>query len=454
MSSENSDSRDQPTDTLSMLYKQSQQDEEEKQETEDSEESSLNDESNNNALDGEILADLFTVTATNKGYDISVDQTQAVVTLLALATGNDDLLKHYFKQYGNGENSGKQKLLLTPQQQELLVFGYIRVISKYCIPNEIYYVCQEYYTTSYNTYKPNDDYLSEPHHENAMRYVQCLQVAPSKSLECYWILPPQHGHGTQIIWITSADYKRVTDNEYLNDAIVNFASYYIYSSWPSSFKENVFIFNSFFWPKLIQLFSKHQTTSFEKISRWTKHIKSSIFNKQYIIIPKCVKKHWELIIICNPVKVLNNYLNNNNNTEDTQISYIVILDSLLCKSKYCDFNCIRYWLNCEANKYIQNIKNIKTNSFHNVFTSRTMPGYTWDVPRQPNLIDCGAFVLRSLVQFGKEKGFTYTLSTKVCDLSDWYTSNDGVIFRNRICTTLKKLIQEQKNTLNQLRLKG
>eukprot|EP01084_Bolivina_argentea_P060085 109771_1 len=128
MSSENSDSRDQPTDTLSMLYKQSQQDEEEKQETEDSEESSLNDESNNNALDGEILADLFTVTATNKGYDISVDQTQAVVTLLALATGNDDLLKHYFKQYGNGRNDITQNsnFLLTHIQQELLMSGFTR----------------------------------------------------------------------------------------------------------------------------------------------------------------------------------------------------------------------------------------------------------------------------------------------------------------------------------------
>eukprot|EP01084_Bolivina_argentea_P060084 109770_1 len=78
---------------------------------------------------GEIPADLFTVTATNiKGYDISVDQTQAVVTLLALATGNDDLLKHYFKQYGNGRNDITQNsnFLLTHIQQELLMSGFTR----------------------------------------------------------------------------------------------------------------------------------------------------------------------------------------------------------------------------------------------------------------------------------------------------------------------------------------
>ncbi len=119
--------------------------------------------------------------------------------------------------------------------------------------------------------------------------------------------------------IETKDYTKVTiADEYLNDTIVDFQLKYTYSSWPAIFKDKVYIFSSFFWKKLVNIGSKNTMNQrLNQILRWTKHIKS-LFSKQYIIIPKCEQQHWELVIICNHGKVLQQYLNNNNKNNNNE----------------------------------------------------------------------------------------------------------------------------------------
>eukprot|EP01083_Nonionella_stella_P154691 498764_1 len=97
----------------------------------------------------------------------------------------------------------------------------------------------------------------------------------------------------------------------------------------------------------------------KRMFRWSKHLKS-LFDKQYIIIPKCEHNHWELVIVANPGKVLKRYLNNDFNeyydTDDVARPCIAILDSLLGKSKSSEFAVICKWLNLEAKKYIQRMR--------------------------------------------------------------------------------------------------
>merc|ERR1712154_533102 len=95
----------------------------------------------------------------------------------------------------------------------------------------------------------------------------------------------------------------------------------------------------------------------KQLFRWTKHIKS-IFDKQYIIIPKCDHMHWELIIICFPGKIIKKYLQQEqeeNEEEKLKKPCIAILDSMLGTSKQTDFALIRKWLNLEAQKYIKSM---------------------------------------------------------------------------------------------------
>merc|ERR1712228_257719 len=252
-------------------------------------------------------------------------------------------------------------------------------------------------------------------------------------------------------------------------------SKYTYSSWPASFKKNVYIFTSFFWKKLIKIKDKKDTNkeTVKQLFRWTKHIKN-IFEKKYLIIPKCDNLHWELIIICFPGKVLKKYQNEINDDDDDEdmvndedreqeAPCIAILDSMCGNRKHSEFKLIRKWLNLEAEnrRKCESVNDKKEENegdddlveFDEIFTAKTMTGYCVKVPRQPNSHDCGCFLLRNVLQFGYDEGFKDTSTKKGINLSDWYEPSQGVEYRQIISKTLARLIQEQAMVTTGLRNK-
>ena len=332
----------------------------------------------------------------------------------------------------------------------------------------------------YSKYNKNEHVLTMPHHAHSLSYAQTRTSEPDKTLECYWVFPAQHEHKQIIFNINSNDYSKVTIvDEYLNDTIVDFQSKYTYSSWPASFKESVYIFNSFFWKKLIKIKKAGHTTksAVKQLFRWTRHIKS-IFDKNYLIIPKCDDVHWELIIICFAGKVIQNCLksmdeNANHDEddatedviEDLEQPCIVMLDSMNGRRKTSEINLIRKWLNLEAKnqRIMDNEDEDKEEEddedmdglfeFDEIFTKDTMPGYVVKVPRQPNSHDCGCFLLKNIFQFGEEKGFKDTLEKKSFALDKWYLPSEGVAYRQIISTTVARLIAEQQTVIKSLRMK-
>eukprot|EP01084_Bolivina_argentea_P153353 267399_1 len=151
--------------------------------------------------DEEIANNCLKIIETNDGYyNVVINPIQIVTSFLECFAKND-------------ENGGvmKQNLLMTNIQHELLVFGYIRTNAIYNIPNVLIRLCVAYFILPhYTIYKPNNHYLFESHHANSLHYAKTRNCAPPKTLQCYWIMPPQHEHGLVINWIEPSDYKKVT----------------------------------------------------------------------------------------------------------------------------------------------------------------------------------------------------------------------------------------------------
>eukprot|EP01084_Bolivina_argentea_P208918 356005_1 len=321
----------------------------------------------------------------------------------------------------------------------------------------------------FSEYIANEEIILNPHHSNSLIYAKTRKSEPSKTLECYWVFPAQHEHRQSIMHIETKDYSLVcTEDEYLNDTIIDFQLKYTYDSWPCRLKEKVYIFTSFFWKKLMKI-RKHNPDpqDIKQMFRWSKRIKS-LFDTQYIIIPKCDHNHWELVIVAYPGKVLKRYLKSNNDfngyhdPDDVARPCITILDSLLGRSKSSEFAVIRKWLNLEAKQYIQRMRDNEGNSnnkqeedddIDQIFSAKTITGYIVKVPRQPNGHDCGCFLLRNVLQFGIDEGFKDTSNKKNINLADWYDAKeDGVGYRQDIASNLARLIKEQKAINTKLRL--
>lgn len=324
----------------------------------------------------------------------------------------------------------------------------------------------------YTEYVQNKEELTNPHHANSLMYARSRTSEPDKTLECYWVFPAQHEHRQNINNIESKDYAKVTiEDEYLNDTIIDFQLKYTYASWPAAFKQNVYIFTSFFWKKLIKIKHQKETTkqTVKQLLRWTKHIQH-LFDKKYLIIPKCECMHWELIIICNAGQVLKKYLTADDEdenedmeeTEEKETPCIAVLDSMNSNRKGSEIRLIRKWLNLEAENRNKcenvNSKEDESNdddlvAFDEIFTAKTITGYCVKVPRQPNSHDCGCFLLRNVLQFGIDRGFEDTSSKKIFNLIKWYEPSDGVAYRKEISTTLARLIAEQAAVTHKLREK-
>ena len=142
---------------------------------------------------------------------------------------------------------------------------------------------------------------------------------------------------------------------------------------------------------------------------------------------------------------------------------IVIMDSLNGTRKSTDFALLRKWLNLQAVQWIENeMKNDKMENDadtkddgegeYNVFTATDIVGCIAKVPEQPDGHNCGCFLLRNVLQFGKERGFEDTSSKKNFNLKKWYsTIKDGVAYREEIATIIARLMEEQKGIHLKLR---
>ncbi|KAF9576552.1 hypothetical protein EC968_008030 [Mortierella alpina] len=97
------------------------------------------------------------------------------------------------------------------------------------------------------------------------------------------------------------DISRLDEGEFLNDTLIEFGLRYIHSNLEalnSELANQTYIFNSFFYERLLAKPGKGMSSSYDGIKSWTNKI--DIFSKKFIIVPIHESMHWYLAIITNP----------------------------------------------------------------------------------------------------------------------------------------------------------
>lgn len=102
------------------------------------------------------------------------------------------------------------------------------------------------------------------------------------------------------IEIHSKDLECLDGGQYLNDTIINFYLKYMYRSLLNNKQQQqVHVFDSFFSEALDHI-------DRERTLRWLRRI--NIFEKDYLLIPAIIDRHWFLMIVCFPNNVVGDFL--------------------------------------------------------------------------------------------------------------------------------------------------
>lgn len=212
--------------------------------------------------------------------------------------------------------------------------------------------------------------------------------------------------------LESSDIQTLYNNNYLNDQVINFyIDYLIVNHNKSNIK--ILNFDTFFFSFLSDGhdLESNDLPSFrnKKIFNWKKKIQK--INMDLWIIPINENLHWSLVFVIYPYKLYNAYshllefISQEKNENNINNSFYIHPD-LLPKILYCDslydsndnaiFCCLKY-LFYEFGKERQ----ISDEDIHKFYTSikdllivKTLNS----LPKQPNLYDCGIFLLEYVYQ--------------------------------------------------------
>ncbi|KAG0377638.1 hypothetical protein BGX24_005741 [Mortierella sp. AD032] len=124
---------------------------------------------------------------------------------------------------------------------------------------------------------------------------------PEQLEETLFVYPYANSPKSKSIAVRAEDVLRLGDGEFLNDTIIEFGLKYALTNLESKNKvlsEQVYIFNTFFYQRLLAKPAKGATSSYNSIKSWT--AKVDIFSKKYIIVPIHENLHWYLVVIVNP----------------------------------------------------------------------------------------------------------------------------------------------------------
>ena len=203
--------------------------------------------------------------------------------------------------------------------------------------------------------------------------------------------PDENAKGA--VQITLGDLENLKDGAMLNDQCVDFFLKYVQietmgKQFPEVL-ETVHVFNSFFYQKLAQRHDDDSmdasTAAHARVKGWTKGL--DIFSKEFLLIPVHSNLHWSLVIVCYP------------DAKEKQQSMILHLDSLTQGGGHNSelvSRIIRRYLNKEWRARGKGEEEER-------FSTKVMPAYRVNVPRQQNGCDCGVFILAFVEKFLTEK---------------------------------------------------
>ncbi|KAF9319688.1 hypothetical protein BG003_008488 [Podila horticola] len=116
-----------------------------------------------------------------------------------------------------------------------------------------------------------------------------------------FVYPFKSSAKSKSIAVRQQDVGRLDDDEFLNDTLIELGLKYVHTKVEISNKiraAETYIFNSFFYERLISGSSKESIISYDAVKSWTNKV--DLFSMKYIIVPIHENMHWYLAIIVNP----------------------------------------------------------------------------------------------------------------------------------------------------------
>ncbi len=120
---------------------------------------------------------------------------------------------------------------------------------------------------------------------------------------------PEEGPGAVAVF--KSDEVKLSDGEFLNDTIIEFALKYIHVQLEQDLDpdtrataDQIFVCSSFFYKRLTNVKAKQdKMDGYRQVQKWTKG--DIVLRKKYIAVPINEHLHWYLAIIVNPAYILN-----------------------------------------------------------------------------------------------------------------------------------------------------
>lgn len=220
---------------------------------------------------------------------------------------------------------------------------------------------------------------------------------------------PQHAKDAVTLHYT--DLARLEEGQKLNDNIIDFYLRYLFvnpATLSSGDTSKIYIFGSYFYKALV-------TNNKAKLRKWTKGL--DVFSYDFLLVPINMNDHWKLAIICFSRFVVNG----EKCTLETQ-PVILILDSMGTQNKSETTLCnrLRRYLNEE---WAEKTKEPK----HPTLNFDKMKLLCPKVPEQPNIIDCGVYLLKFAHEFCALPPKTFDKSGIDATIHpDWFDSDKEI----------------------------
>ena len=152
---------------------------------------------------------------------------------------------------------------------------------------------------------------------------------------------------------------------------------------------------------------------YDHVKKWTKN--TNIFEKDFVIVPINHEDHWYVVLICYPALTKPREYNGR-----VECPVMLLLDSLEDGMKDEVVANLREYLACEWREKMV----VGQGQEVRLFQQSSMPHFCPDIPQQPNLTDCGLYLLEYVEAFFRSpiKDF----SVPIASLASWFTADQVV----------------------------
>ncbi|XP_071710118.1 probable ubiquitin-like-specific protease 2B isoform X2 [Rutidosis leptorrhynchoides] len=247
--------------------------------------------------------------------------------------------------------------------------------------------------------------------------------------------------------LSKRDFDLLQPDTFVNDTIIDFYIKHLKNKIEPEERHRFHFFNSFFFRKLAdpdkdQLDASQGRAAYQRVKKWTRKV--NLFERDFVFIPVNYNYHWSLIVICHLSEVVA-YKDVDSN-ESMKVPCVLHMDS---------FRGSHTGLKGVVQSYLREewIERQKDASEDIISRFSNLKFISLELPQQPNLYDCGLFLLHYVELFLEQapsqfNPFKITNSSGFLNV-DWFHPTEAcvkrVVIQNLICDLLKNPHQESSS---------